>query len=129
MGFVLFGTCVNAGTVGQLMEACRNISAPDDRLACYDGINLRATQDLEFSGDRSGQTPFFTVRTGDILTYRNEDAVLVVTVLDESGATVQNLHVGGVGSGHYTVQKPGRVRVQMDASGGWRLSVRSGQGE
>lgn len=66
----------------------------------------------------------FTVIAPEVLAFASDDAVLVAYLLDDAtGAVVQNLHHGGAGTGHFLIKTPGTYRVQVNASGGWRIQL------
>ncbi|MDQ1901498.1 hypothetical protein RAH32_13695 [Paracoccus sp. WLY502] len=59
-----------------------------------------------------------------MLGFASDDAILVACLLDDAtGAVVQNLDPGGAGTGHFLIETPGTCRVQVDASGGWRIQL------
>ena len=101
---------------------CRAL--PDDgaRLACYDALPL--VPDTAFQGTGSGMAGPFTIAAPQMLGFASDDAILVAYLLDDAtGAVVQNLHHGGAGTGHFLIETPGTYRVQVNASGGWRIQL------
>lgn len=104
------------------LPACRAL--PDDgaRLACYDALPLPAA--MAFSGNGSGMAGPFTITAPRMLGFASDDAILVAYLLDDAtGAVVQNLHHGGAGAGRFLIEAPGTYRVQVNASGGWRIEL------
>lgn len=104
------------------LAACRAL--PDDaaRLACYDALPLPGA--TAFQGKGSGMAGPFTVTGPRTLGFASDDAILVAYLLDDAtGAVVQNLHHGGAGTGHFLIETPGTYRVQVNASGGWRIEL------
>ncbi|MEM0950358.1 MAG: hypothetical protein AAGK37_23410 [Pseudomonadota bacterium] len=104
----------------QLM-VCREISQPEARLECYDGLAVRA--DLEVIGKGSAVTDPFTITEPRVLRFESEDAIMVVYLLNDAGDVVQNLHRGGAGVGEHLIEDPGQYRVQVNATGGWFLRL------
>lgn len=92
------------------------------RLACYDALKAPATGDL-FRGKGSGITPEFTVETPRLMRFDSADVIMVVYLLDEDGAVVQNLHRAGAGGGEHVIARPGRYHVQVNASGAWTVNI------
>ncbi len=106
------------------LGACRALTEAAARLACYDALPLPdAAAVVEFHGKGGGMTDAFDVTAPQMLTYESDDVVLVAYLLDASGAVVQNLHRAGIGAGQYLIQTPGSYRVQVNATGSWRVAV------
>ncbi len=104
------------------LAACRALSDDGARLACYDALPVPGM--AAFSGKGSGMAGPFTVTRPQMLGFQSDDAILVAYLLDDAtGAVVQNLHHGGAGMGHFLIETPGTYRVQVNASGGWRIEL------
>ena len=101
---------------------CREILSDTARLACYDALELSQTGE-RFTGKGSGITPEFTVETPRLMRFDSADVIMVVYLLDDSGAVVQNLHRGGAGGGEFLIETPGRYHLQVNASGAWSVTV------
>ncbi len=126
-GYVLLATFAGAASGAPFAKAfqnCRSVEDEDTRLACFDALPAPdAEPELRFSGAGSGQTPFFQVRTRTRLVFSSDDAIFVAYLLDRHGAVVQNLHQAGAGDGEFVIDRPGRYRLQVNASGGWRVEL------
>lgn len=104
------------------LPACRALTDPAARLACYDALPLSPT--TAFQGQGSGMAGPFTITGPQTLEFESDDAILVAYLLDDAtGSVVKNLHHGGAGAGHFLIEAPGRYRVQINASGGWRIRL------
>lgn len=103
--------------------ACRALTDAAARLACYDALPLSDAPAVEFRGRGGGMTDAFDVTAPQMLTYESDDIVLVAYLLDASGAVVQNLHRAGVGAGQFLIAIPGTYKVQVNATGSWRVTV------
>lgn len=104
------------------LAACRALSNPAERLACYDALPLPGA--TAFQGKGSGMAGPFTITSPRMLEFESDDAILVAYLLDDAtGSVVQNLHHGGAGAGHFLVERPGTYRLQVNASGGWRIRL------
>lgn len=105
------------------LAACRALSDDGARLACYDALPVPGA--VSFSGKGSGMAGPFTMSQPQMLGFESDDAVLVAYLLhDVTGAVVQNLHQGGAGMGHLLPDRDGGIyRVQVNASGGWRIQL------
>ena len=114
-----------AADVGAGLRDCARLGGDGDRLACFDRLAAEAAAP-SFSGFGGGETPVFETRGPATLVYASEDAVLVIYLLTEMGDLVQNLHMGGVGEARYSLAAPGRYRLQVDATGGWRVRLEEG---
>lgn len=102
--------------------ACRTHSDIAARLACYDALPAKpATK--EFRGAGSQVTPPFDLAAPTLLQFESMDAIMVIYLLDASGAVIQNLHQAGAGTGSFLIAQPGSYRLQINASGGWRISL------
>lgn len=101
--------------------ACREVPEPEARLACYDALTVPA--DLEVTGKGSAVTDPFRITEPRLLRFESDDAIMVVYLLDEAGAVVQNLHRGGAGAGEHLIEEPGQYSVQVNATGGWSLRL------
>ena len=104
------------------LAACRALSDEGARLACYDALPVPGT--TAFQGKGSGMAGPFSVTDPQMLAFESDDAILVAYLLnDKTGEVVQNLHRGGAGIGHFLIETPGTYRVQVNASGGWRIDL------
>lgn len=117
IGMIGAGGTVAAGTG---LADCRAVADDATRLACYDGLAVRVAG-WQAQGVGFAVTGEVAAQAGDVLGFENRDAVLVITLLDDTGAVVQNLHKGGQGEGRHVIGAPGRYRVQVSASGGWAV--------
>ncbi|WP_151719938.1 hypothetical protein [Gemmobacter serpentinus] len=102
--------------------ACRRQSDTMARLACYDALPAKAPGTV-FRGTGSQVTPPFDLQAPTLLSFESMDAIMVVYLLDGTGAVVQNLHQAGAGTASYLIRHPGRYSLQVNASGGWRMSL------
>lgn len=109
-----------ASDLAEGLRACRSLTTAAARLACYEALPAGAAT-LTFSGHGSRITPGFQIDQPQRLRFENTDAVMVIYLLDAAGAVVQNLHQGGVGTGAFLIDEPGQYRVQINATGGWRI--------
>ncbi len=114
----LAGGAAAAGLDGAV-SACRAVADPAARLACYDAA--AAGSGALFSGRLAGATEPFDIAVPTLLRFESDDAVLVLYLLDATGAVVQNLHQAGAGEGRFVIETPGRYRLQIGASGAWRI--------
>lgn len=103
------------------MTDCRALPDAAARLACYDALSVRA--DLELEGKGSAVTGLFSVTEPRRLLFESDDAIMVLYLLNEAGAVVQNLHRAGAGFGQHLIEEPGTYRVQINATGGWFLRL------
>ncbi|MBO9455202.1 hypothetical protein J7376_07840 [Paracoccus sp. R12_1] len=114
----------SAAPFAKAFQNCRGVEDEGTRLACFDALPAPdAEPEFRFSGAGSGQTPFFRVRTRARLVFSSDDAIFVAYLLDRDGAVVQNLHQAGAGDGEFVIDRPGRYRLQVNASGGWRVEM------
>ncbi|MEM1346612.1 MAG: hypothetical protein AAGI34_18795 [Pseudomonadota bacterium] len=102
------------------LAGCAAISANQDRLACFDRLAEQATTDV-FSGKGGGMTGAFTVETPRLLHFESSDVIMIATLLRADGSVAQNLHQAGRGVGRHLIAIPGEYRLQVDASGAWRV--------
>lgn len=102
--------------------ACRSHSDSAARLACYDGLPLHSVI-REFKGAGSQVTAPFDITAPTLLQFESMDAIMVIYLLDAAGEVVQNLHQAGAGTGSFLIAQPGQYRLQINASGGWRISL------
>jgi hypothetical protein len=111
-----------AGDLAAGLRACRSESEAGPRLACYDALSAKPPI-LELSGAGSAVTPVFAVAEPSLLRFESRDAIMVAYLLGPKGEVVQNLHHGGAGEGSFLIERAGAYRVQVNASGGWRIRV------
>lgn len=97
---------------------CKGIAEPLERLACYDRHASGAVK-MHVAGKGGRDLTIPDAQVGDILVFRNHDAVMVITVSDAAGDTIQNLHLGGAGERRYSLPTSGTFMVQIDATGAW----------
>ena len=122
IGSLLLATCLAAEAAAGELSDCRALSDDRARLACYDALPLPGG--TFFEGQGSGMAGPFTVTGPQMLGFESDDAILVAYLLDgTTGAVVQNLHHGGAGTGHFLIEMPGTYRLQVNASGGWRIEL------
>ncbi|SEN77523.1 hypothetical protein SAMN04489859_101646 [Paracoccus alcaliphilus] len=103
--------------------ACRAVQAAKARLACYDALPLPEAEATTFRGAGSGMAGPFQVTGPQMMRFHSDDAIFVAYLLDGEGQVVQNLHHGGAGEGAFLIETPGTYRVQVNASGGWRVML------
>lgn len=111
-----------AGNLAVEFAKCRKKTEPDQRLLCYDNIHHRMVGEV-FQGKGSALTPEFNVTSPRLLSFESDDVVMVVYLLDEEGEVVRNLHRGGAGSGVHLIRTPGRYHLQINATGGWSVTL------
>lgn len=111
-----------ARDVEAALAGCRAISAPDGRLACYDAL-VEPQPLARFSGKGSAVTASFTLAGPALLNFASQDVVMVIYLLDDQGAVVQNLHRAGAGEGSFLIRKPGTYSIQVNATGSWQIEV------
>ena len=102
--------------------ACRNHGEAAARLACYDALSLHQVI-REFRGAGSQVTMPFEITRPTLLQFESMDAIMVIYLLDARGEVVQNLHQAGAGTGSFLITGVGEYRLQINASGGWRISL------
>lgn len=127
ISLVLGAATAPAAGIESDLRRCAAVLQDRLRLDCFDGLAAGSAAPA-FEGVGSAETLPFTVSDGDALSYRSDDVILVLTVLDAEGKVVQNLHLGGQGEARYRFPAAGRYSVQVDASGGWRLQVVQARG-
>lgn len=113
---------VKAVDVPTGLTACRQLSDDQARLICYDALVL-PIQTRQFKGSGNAITPRFEVSRPSRLGFESQDAVMVIYLLDASGAVVQNLHKAGAGQDSFLIETPGWYSVQINATGGWRVEL------
>ncbi|MEG4642815.1 MULTISPECIES: hypothetical protein [Paracoccus] len=104
------------------LGTCRAEADEALRLACYDRLAARKPA-LEHRGAGNRVLPRFDLDGPARLVFESTDAIMVVYLLDASGAVIQNLHQAGAGAGSFLIQKPGRYGIQVNASGGWLIRL------
>ena len=104
------------------LAACRDMAGDAARLACYDRM-ASAGRMLEFAGKGSRITPPFQLAQPALMTFTNEDVVMVIYLLDAEGNVVQNFHQPGAGQGSFLIRQAGTYSLQVNATGGWRIEV------
>ncbi|MFT3689827.1 hypothetical protein [Paenirhodobacter sp.] len=119
LGLILAGPA-RAQALPEALKSCRAVEDTAARLDCYDTL-VGALPEIEFRGHGNTILPPFTARAGQMLRFDNSDAIFVAYLLDARGTVVQNLHQGGAGSGSFAIPAAGRYRLQINASGGWRV--------
>ncbi|SNT76174.1 hypothetical protein [Paracoccus seriniphilus] len=108
------------GAQAQTLASCRDIPGDRQRLACYDRLPLAAQG---FRGAGSGAVGPISVAANTWLYYESDDAVMVLYLMSETGEVVQNLHRAGPGRSSHLIAAAGRYRLQINATGGWRVSL------
>lgn len=111
-----------ARDVEAALAGCRTIPAPNDRLACYDAL-VTPEPLARFSGKGSAVTAAFTLPAPARLNFASQDVVMVIYLLDDKGAVVQNLHRAGAGEGSFLIRKPGTYSIQVNATGSWQIEI------
>lgn len=112
----------SASSLATELKLCRELVADQPRLSCYDALFLPSVSNV-FKGQGSGLTPEFMVTAPRLMRFHSSDAVMIVYLLDETGAVVQNLHRGGAGEGTHLIQDPGRYSIQVNATGHWEIQI------
>lgn len=107
--------------------ACGGIGDGVQRLACYDALagDAGLSPLLQFSGSGSGTIGPVSVPASTRLHFESDDAVLVIYLFDDQGNVLQNLHRAGAGAGSHDITAAGSYRIQIDATGGWRITLRA----
>lgn len=106
---------------GAAFAACRALQPAGARLDCYDALPMPASEG--FRGAGSGMAGPFEVTDPQLMRFRSDDAIFVAYLLDDRGHVVQNLHHGGAGEGAFLIDRPGTYRVQVNATGGWSITL------
>lgn len=119
LGLMLSGPA-RAEPLPAALMACRAVPETAARLACYDRL-AGALPEVEFKGHGSAVLPAFRAQAGQMLRFENSDAIFVAYLLDARGQVAQNLHQGGAGTGVFAISAAGTYRLQVNASGGWRV--------
>lgn len=101
------------------LEHCARIAQAGPRLSCYDSLALDRTPPA-FEGRLGSRTEPFEVSVPTLLRFESDDVIMVVYLLDETGAVFQNLHRAGRGLGEYEIRRLGTYSLQVNASGSWR---------
>lgn len=122
LAFVFAPAPARADDLAAGLRACRGEASDGRRLACYDALDAKRLL-ASFAGAGSGTTAAFDVAGPSLLRFESLDVIMVVYLLGADGQVVQNLHRGGAGTGSFLIEEAGVYRVQVDASGGWRISV------
>lgn len=122
----LIAALIPNGAVADILATslgtCRAISDNQTRLACYDALPLPGSGEV-FEGKGNGVTPPFDISAPRLLNFESNDAVMIAYLLDDGGRVIQNLHRGGAGRGSYLIETPGRYHLQVNATGGWRMTL------
>ena len=103
-------------------KACRDIEASDERVHCYDQLQVQL-EPPRFEGRLSSSTPLFSIDAPSWLRYQSDGPVFVMALKDERGEIVQNLHLGGGGEARYRIVNPGRYSLQISGTDGWRIWI------
>ncbi|MEM6487079.1 MAG: hypothetical protein AAF677_02225 [Pseudomonadota bacterium] len=102
------------------LARCASIAQDTARLACFDRL-AGATVIEVFAGKGGGMTDLFTVEKPRLLHFESSDVIMVATLLRADDTVAQNLHMGGRGTGRHLIVEPGAYRLQVNASGAWRV--------
>ena len=105
------------------LQACAGLEADAPRLACFDRVAAVPRGGAAFEGFGNGETEVFETTGPASLVYASDDAVLVIYLMTEAGELIHNLHIGGAGEARHPLTAPGRYRLQVDATGGWRVRI------
>ncbi|MEO0959240.1 MAG: hypothetical protein AAFW01_19000 [Pseudomonadota bacterium] len=102
------------------LARCATLAPDAERLACFDELAKRSVAHV-YAGKGGGTTAPFSVDAPRLLHFESGDVIMVATLLREDGTVAQNLHLGGRGTGRHLIEEPGTYRVQVNASGSWRI--------
>lgn len=106
------------------LAECARIGSGEARLTCYDRLQQDLTAPVQrFSGAGSAVMGPFDLPAGTDLQFESDDAIMVLYLLDDAGTVLRNLHRAGAGGGSHLIDDAGRYRLQVNASGGWRISL------
>ncbi|MFW1677734.1 hypothetical protein ACFVYJ_08125 [Pontibacter sp. JAM-7] len=112
------------GSVSQALLECRQRSAGEARLLCYDAIDpVKRHQAAvpRFTGRLSQSTEQFIIEKPTRLRYQSDGAIFVLALHRADGRVVQNLHIGGAGEDSYLIQQPGKYFLRINGSTTWRI--------
>lgn len=110
----------HADDISDDLARCAAIALDAARLACFDRLASDTVLQV-FSGKGGGMTDLFTVEVPRILNFESSDVIMVATLLRADDTVAQNLHLGGRGTGRHLIAEPGDYRLQVNASGAWRV--------
>jgi len=102
------------------ITGCLAMTADDARLACFDREALKLLAP-RFEGRLNAVTEVFEVSVPTWLRFQSDGAIFVLYLKSAAGEVVQNLHLGGGGEDRYLIETPGRYRLQINGSEGWRI--------
>lgn len=104
----------------EAITACRAITDSAKRVACYDCIPVHDdTGAHRWSGNNSTDTFALELSESAILVIRHTDAILVGTLRDKDGNTLENLHLAGAGTLRVSIRDPGKYQITVSATGAW----------
>lgn len=102
------------------LARCASVAPDLARLACFDALAGEAVVEV-YAGKGGGMTGLFTVEMPRLLHFESSDVIMIATLLRADDTVAQNLHLGGRGTGRYLIAEPGDYRLQVNASGAWRV--------
>lgn len=109
-------------TLRNELARCAVVESAPERLACFDALSRRSIEH-KFSGFGSGETAVFELKGPRILNFESSDVIMVVYLMTPDGDVVQNLHRGGSGVSSHPIKKAGKYRLQINASGAWKVWI------
>ncbi|MEM9782988.1 MAG: hypothetical protein AAF899_10965 [Pseudomonadota bacterium] len=120
LGAVLQSAPAHTDDMTDDLARCAAIAQDAARLACFDRMAGAAVIEV-FAGKGGGMTALFTVEQPRLLHFESNDVIMVATLLRSDDSVAQNLHLGGRGTGRHLITEPGAYRLQVNASGAWRV--------
>lgn len=123
LAFVLALACLPALATPRdtdtALAACRKEKSSRDRLACYDRIGIQQPDTRSWKGRNSTETLSLATQARSTLRVEHADAILVATLKDAAGNTLENLHLAGPGTLEITLPAAGSYQVTLSATGAW----------
>jgi hypothetical protein len=102
------------------VQACAQIAAERERLACYDR-EVRNLVEPTFLGRLSKTTDRFRIDAPTLLRYQSDGPIFVLYLKASDDTVVQNLHIGGGGEDSYLIDRPGTYYLDVSGSETWRI--------
>lgn len=110
--------------VAQAIMTCRAIEGSDQRLACFDAIQVVPSGVARhFDGFGTGSIPQFHAEAGTVVEYESGDAILLIDLLDARGEVLRNLHRAGSGIGQHVFDRSGLYKMRVTATGTWQIRL------